>query len=840
MDAFITTFFWFVDMFRLALISLMLMFSVLLSPVIGNDIESVYSKGSFPYVLKEVFGRPQKQKSNLVISDVDCDRRDEFLYLNPGANVRNHISLWDEHTSNVSWILNSSNELGRPLCANLNNTGDLEIVVPEKIENSVYLNVYTSEMRLLQRFFTCEGVDLNSNGEWDGELIPRIALDLSGERNLEIVASIASFNDLYPRGICAFNWEKGKEIWRFETGTQITDISSADLDGDNQPEIICSTSAPNNGSIANETDDKHSYIIVLDKDGNLVRKKETGGIFSGVSVFLEDIDSDGKLDIVTILDNWLSKKRSEIKISIVDSKTWRSKREMIIYSKINALDIKDINNDGKFEFILLCQNGQLLVLNSQLKTVREFSDPQKSNCMLVEDLNNDGKLEVILSNSNIKDRKTIVLDNELKKVLAVFDDGGIPYSVRTNPGQPKRLALMAADYLYFLDLVKVPPPPYQTYLIYGLVVALLLFIIFSLRKRIVKPPAIVEPQFLHAIPGGLMAIDKKGKISFCSQKAREIFGFQNKSIVGEQYREVMKGDDQKEIVNLIDRAQKESWQGVEEVQMKIGNETKNLLVNITSFSDGKGIHSGSLIMVDDVTEVIWSQRALAWATVAQQAAHKIKNPLTMMNLALQRIQDVSCETFGEEAKKLDKYIETNRKQIASLLKMTDVFMQIADLKPPNFQPTNINHVIECVVDKFAESFSKGIELSLNLDKNLPNVRADERQMETVIENLITNAVAAMGRKGSLDVTTGFSQRFQESKETSAVKEYAQIEISDTGRGIPSEDKDKLFDQFFSRREGGTGLGLAIVKKIVDDHGGLINVDSEEGVGTTVAISIPVW
>ena len=457
--------------------------------------------------------------------------------------------------------------------------------------------------------------------------------------------------------------------------------------------------------------------------------------------------------------------------------------------------------------------------------------------MFIEDLNNDGKSEIVLSRQG---GKTIVIESECNEILAVFNDGGDLFSVRTNPGQPRRSALMAPDYLYFLDLVKVPPPPYQTYLLYGLFGVLALFIIFSLRKRFVKPPALVESQFLQAIPGGLIAIDKKGKITFCSQRVREMFGFRNRGIVGEHYLKVMTDDDRREMVNLIERARKESWQGVEELRMKIGKETKDLLVSITSLSDRKGNPSGSLIMADDITEIAWSQRALAWAAVAQQAAHKIKNPLTMMKLAVERIETVSHEAFGDEAKKLDRYIETNRNQISALLNITDAFMKIADLKPPNFQPTNINKVIERVVSKYDESFSKGIELSLNLDGKLPNVRADEHQIETVFENLFTNSLAAMEEKGSLNVCTSLAQHFQDSGAKSVVKEYVQVEISDTGRGISSEDMDKLFVHFFSRREGGTGMGLAIVKKILDDHQGLIHVESTVGVGTTFTVLIPVW
>jgi len=212
----------------------------------------------------------------------------------------------------------------------------------------------------------------------------------------------------------------------------------------------------------------------------------------------------------------------------------------------------------------------------------------------------------------------------------------------------------------------------------------------------------------------------------------------------------------------------------------------------------------------------------------------------MMKLALDRMETVSREAFGEDAGKLDRYIETNRKQIAALLDMTDVFIQIADLRPPHFAPTNLNIVIRNVLDKYADSFSDTIAVHLKLAEEIPNVRADEKLMEVVFENLLSNAIEAVGEKGTIDVATNLEQRFQVSPVNLGTKNYVQLEISDTGTGIPQEEIGKLFDRFFSRREGGTGLGLAIVKKIVDDHHGLIHVESAVGVGSTFTVSIPVW
>jgi signal transduction histidine kinase len=225
--------------------------------------------------------------------------------------------------------------------------------------------------------------------------------------------------------------------------------------------------------------------------------------------------------------------------------------------------------------------------------------------------------------------------------------------------------------------------------------------------------------------------------------------------------------------------------------------------------------------------------------MAQRLAHKMKNPLSTMRLALQRMQTVAHQTLDEEATKFDRYIEANLNEINQLLKMTDGFMKFADLKPPHLQPTDVNTFIRGILDKYSDSLSDKIKLHVNLGSDIPPVRIDQEQIETVVENVITNALAAMETQGSINISTSFAQRFQEKFIKSGTKEYARIEISDTGRGIPCHELEKLFDPFYSQTEGGTGLGLVIVKKIIEDHKGFINVDSTEGVGTTFAFYLPV-
>src|SRR5204862_2093595 len=120
----------------------------------------------------------------------------------------------------------------------------------------------------------------------------------------------------------------------------------------------------------------------------------------------------------------------------------------------------------------------------------------------------------------------------------------------------------------------------------------------------------------------------------------------------------------------------------------------------------------------------------------------------------------------------------------------------------------------------------GIQAHLDLDRSIPEIYFDENQVMQILHNLIRNAAESMQQGGTLKLKTG------------RIDDHVSLSISDTGTGIPAEILDRLFDPFFTTKPDGTGLGLAVSKKIIEDHGGKIEVQSTVGKGTTFVISFP--
>jgi signal transduction histidine kinase len=132
-----------------------------------------------------------------------------------------------------------------------------------------------------------------------------------------------------------------------------------------------------------------------------------------------------------------------------------------------------------------------------------------------------------------------------------------------------------------------------------------------------------------------------------------------------------------------------------------------------------------------------------------------------------------------------------------------------------------------------------IDLELKLCPELPRVRFDPEPMQSVLENLVSNAINAMPEGGKITISTQLAQGLQFFPATGEPRDYVEIEVQDTGVGIEASDRERLFEPNFTASPNGTGLGLAMVKKIIDDHGGHIEVNSEPGAGSAFCVYLPV-
>ena len=209
-------------------------------------------------------------------------------------------------------------------------------------------------------------------------------------------------------------------------------------------------------------------------------------------------------------------------------------------------------------------------------------------------------------------------------------------------------------------------------------------------------------------------------------------------------------------------------------------------------------------------------------------AHEIRNPLVAIKTSVSLLQDEPELT--DDGHQLLDVVKEETDQMAAIV---EDFLQFARPKPPSFEEVEINQVLRDVVKRYKEvSNGQNIEWIETFDDRLPLLLLDRYQIQQVITNLVLNGLDAMESGGTLEI---ISSRIK----SGTLKNHVQVAVKDTGDGIETDHLNKIFQPFFSTKEKGTGMGLAICRRIIDQHGGDIQVDSETGKGTCFFIFLPV-
>jgi two-component system, NtrC family, nitrogen regulation sensor histidine kinase NtrY len=261
------------------------------------------------------------------------------------------------------------------------------------------------------------------------------------------------------------------------------------------------------------------------------------------------------------------------------------------------------------------------------------------------------------------------------------------------------------------------------------------------------------------------------------------------------------------------------------VQLTSGGEPRTLAVKIVA------TERGFVLTFDDITEQLLDQRRAAWSDVARRIAHEIKNPLTPIQLAAERLQRRYGKEVVSDKSTFERLTETIIRQVGDLRRMVDEFSSFARMPKPLFREEAIVDVARQALF-LHEVAHPGIRFTLDAPDPSPILVCDRRQLGQALTNIVKNGVEAIERKCEAGQIDGYiAMRLIEADERRLI-----IEIEDNGAGLPAE-RGRLFEPYMTTRVRGTGLGLAIVKKIVEEHFGTIELKDREGGGTIVAISL---
>ncbi len=332
---------------------------------------------------------------------------------------------------------------------------------------------------------------------------------------------------------------------------------------------------------------------------------------------------------------------------------------------------------------------------------------------------------------------------------------------------------------------------------------------------------------LTNISTGVIVIDRTGRIAMINKVAERLLGIRTEKAMGKPYKEVFR-EEHYEAVRALSREVGETpgRQVERQVDLTVGGKRISLRVSLTVLEGDDGEYMGLVVAFDDLSQAMRLQRVMAWREVARRIAHEIRNPLTPIQLSTERLQKRFAPVHaGDPA--FSECTQTILSEVGSLKALVEEFTRFARMPAPAFQEGNLPEELRQVVETF-RSAHPGVSWDFEAE-NVPLVWFDPFQIRRALTNLLENAAAALGRQGRVVVRVGYEPSLG----------TVRVSVRDDGPGIPSADRERLFEPYFSRQEGGTGLGLAIVSAIASDHQGTVKVGDNAPRGAVFEIEFPV-
>jgi two-component system nitrogen regulation sensor histidine kinase NtrY len=332
---------------------------------------------------------------------------------------------------------------------------------------------------------------------------------------------------------------------------------------------------------------------------------------------------------------------------------------------------------------------------------------------------------------------------------------------------------------------------------------------------------------LERITTGVISVDGQERVTTINPAAARLLGLPP-GAVGQPATEVLGSPDLQPLTAVLHKAVRgRSEPPPQELTLVRDGREIHLAAVATVLYDEMGAAQGAVLVFDDVTPLIRSQRVAAWREVARRLAHEIKNPLTPIQLSAERLRRHFNTAPPATQALVAECTSTIVAEVESLKGLVDEFSQFARMPAPRTAPTDLHALLSETLTLYNGLFSQ-VRFERRFDEMLPPVRVDAEQVRRVVINLVDNAIEAMDHTGVIALET----------QHDAPNSLARLTISDDGPGVPLEDRDKLFMPYYSTKRRGSGLGLAIVRRIIAEHGGTIEVADNVPKGARFTIELP--
>jgi nitrogen-specific signal transduction histidine kinase len=789
--------------------------------LIFGYISFVYATEQYPWTLKPIY---EREAQNFTVDDFEGDGVDEII---EGIDCFTYIR--DQCGIILGQFTARKNDLVCPLgFFKLKDGLSANLFVSILRGDTLFLrNVYEQKQVIV-----AIGKDISQAGHpgYDAIIWNATASDIDGDGYNEIVCLVNTGFDLWPRGIFVYDYKENKELWHYWIGCNPypwNDFFCVDINNDNRKEIFFGTIRSSNGGLENGVDDFHPWVIALSPDGRPLWQKELNEDAFWADVFVGIIDTTNKYKVVVCEIEGNTQSDYINQLFILNPGNGTVERYIQTGKNFLGMRVCDFNRDGKLEIVTGNYDGKLRIFDCNLELLKEKDFGTPVSIFYINDLDGDGRKEIILAE---QDGRLLIL-NEKLQVICSFKS---PYGNIVNCF----LARNKKEYRIITGIKKSPNFIFTVYQIVktpfmikpkigvssAIIIIILGFVIIFLihkynfyRQRVRK--------FLDEIPSGILILSHSKEITYYNYSIRKI--------IGETKGDLIKFIETPEMKKLIEEC-------IDKKEVEINYNEKLLNVYIVK------VASETLVIVTDRSAEMTAKNIISWSGFAQRLAHEIKNPLSTINLTLQRMYQLCKEKFGKKADIIDGYVGSVLEEVERLRKTTDRFMRVLSIETPKFTMVDINGLLDEILKKYESTLPQEIKINRYFDRELPLVRCDKGQIVTAFSNIIENAIEAMEGNGVFSVRTAVIEAIdtedtqnQIDKNGALIHRYVEVRFEDTGKGFSEEQQQNIFKPFYSTKKNGTGLGLVITKRIIEGHNGKIDISSKMGIGTVVTITLPL-
>jgi two-component system, NtrC family, nitrogen regulation sensor histidine kinase NtrY len=317
---------------------------------------------------------------------------------------------------------------------------------------------------------------------------------------------------------------------------------------------------------------------------------------------------------------------------------------------------------------------------------------------------------------------------------------------------------------------------------------------------------------LAGASAGVIGVNADGRISILNRSAERLMGRQESEVLGLPLSEIAP-----ELGGVVEAARGGNQRLIQrQIAVTRDGQERNYSVRVTSEQAPKSEH-GYVITIDDITELVLAQRTSAWADIARRIAHEIKNPLTPIQLSAERLRRKYGKSIAEDPAVFEQCTETIVRQVDDIKRMVDEFSRFARMPKAVVADEDVADTVRQVVFLLRVAHPD-IDFDVELETESMPARFDRRLISQALTNIIKNATEAIAA-----VPPGELERGRIVVRAQRDGRDIIIDVMDNGIGLPKENRARLLEPYVTTREKGTGLGLAIVGRILEEHGGRLEL-----------------